>query len=93
MSFSNKSVFGTIGALIIAILAISLFVKILPVILIAGVTIWGVVKITKWFENKSNGKMGSNKKEKISSEFASSDDEFGYDKENVVDVDYTEVKR
>lgn len=93
MSFSNKRVFGTIGALIIAILAISLFIKALPVLLIAGVTIWGVFKITKWFENKSNGKMGANKKEKISSEFASADDEFSYDKENVVDVDYTEVKR
>lgn len=93
MSFSNKRILGTIGGLIIAILAITLFIKILPILLIAGVAIWGVFKITKWFENRSKGKMESIKKDKISSEFANKKGNFGYDKENVVDVDYTEVKR
>jgi|GEM_PF-2372021 len=93
MSFSNKRVFGTIGVLVIAILAISLFIKILPVLLVAGVTIWGVFKITKWFENKSSGKMQTNKKDKIAEEFSSTDEEFAYDKDNVVDVDYTEIRR
>lgn len=93
MSFSNKRALSTIGILIIAILAISLFVKILPVLLVAGVTIWGVFKITKWFENKSSGKMQTNRKDKIAEEFSSADEEFVYDKDNVVDVDYTEIKR
>lgn len=93
MSFSNKRILGTIGGLVIALLAISLFIKILPVILVAGVTIWGVFKVTKWFENKSSGKMKFMKKDKISSEFTSEDKGFGYDRDNIVDVDYTEVKR
>lgn len=93
MSFSNKRTLGTIGALIIAILAMSLFIKALPVLLVAGITIWGVFKITKWFENKSSGKMETNKKDKIAEEFSSTDEGFGYDKDNIVDVDYTEIKR
>lgn len=93
MSFSNKRIFSAIGILIIAILAMSLFIKILPVLLVAGVTIWGVFKITKWFENKSSGKMQNNKKDKIAEEFSSTDEEFAYDKDNVVDVDYTEIRR
>ncbi|MFL0248891.1 hypothetical protein ACJDT4_00530 [Clostridium neuense] len=93
MSFSNKRILGTIGGLVIAFLAISLFIKILPVLLVAGVTIWGVFKITKWFENKSSRKMQTNKKDKISEEFSSIDEEFAYNKDNVVDVDYTEIRK
>ncbi|KOF57182.1 MULTISPECIES: hypothetical protein [Clostridium] len=93
MSFSNKTVLGTIGGLIIAFLAITLFIKILPVILVVGLTIWGVFKITKWFESKSNKKMEFSKKDEVTSEFSSEDKGFGYDKDNVVDVDYTEVKK
>ncbi|WP_234123399.1 hypothetical protein [Clostridium hydrogenum] len=92
MSFSDKGVFGTIGVLIIAFLAIAFFIKLLPIILIMGVAIWGIVKLSKLFESKKNNKFVNNEKSNVS-EVSKDDDVFDFEKQDVVDVDYTEIKK
>ncbi|KHD37277.1 hypothetical protein NL50_08110 [Clostridium acetobutylicum] len=84
MSFLNKDIFRNIAILGIVILAALLFIKLIPVIIIGGLAIWGVSKISKMKKVK--------KKDPID-DFSKEDTTFNSDKDTIIDVDYTEVRR
>lgn len=93
MSFSNKGIFGAVLAIFIAFFAISLFIKILPIIAVMGLAIWGITKITKFFENKNVNKFEKTSKRNIETEVMKDENDFEYEKRSAVDVDYTEIKK
>lgn len=92
MSFSNKGILGTIIVLFIAFLAIFFFIKLLPILVIMGVAIWGIVKISKLLEGKKRHAFSSSGKDNIS-EVSKDDNVFDFEKQDVVDVEYTEIKK
>lgn len=87
MDFSNKmlsNIFKIVLWSIVAVAAVYLLFHMIPVILIAAATIWAVYKIVKWADKK--------KKTHIDAYIKSSDDDFSYEKDKAIDVDYKDVK-
>lgn len=87
MSFSNKGIWGTILFVVIIFLAASLFIKLLPFIIVAGLAIWGISKISKVIENKKKDKINNFKEDNFTDKH-----NFNSEQDDVIDVDYTEVK-
>ncbi|WP_242874800.1 MULTISPECIES: hypothetical protein [Clostridium] len=87
MSFSNKGIWGTILFAVIIFIVALLFIKLLPFIIVAGLAIWGISKISKVVENKKKDKIDNFKEDNFAGEH-----NFDSEQGDVIDVDYTEVK-
>ena len=87
MSFSNKGIWGTILFVVIIFLVASLFIKLLPFIIVAGLAIWGISKISKVMENKKKDKINNFKEDNFTDKH-----NLNSEHDDVIDVDYTEVK-
>lgn len=87
MSFSNKGIWGTILFAVVIFLVASLFIKLLPFIIVAGLAIWGISKISKVIENKKKDKINNFKEDNFTDKH-----NFNSEQDDVIDVDYTEVK-
>lgn len=87
MDFSNKilpNILKTVLWSIVAIAAVCLLFKVIPVILTAAIVIWAVYKIVKLTNEKGRSHINASVK--------NSKDDFSCEKDKAIDVDYKDVK-
>jgi hypothetical protein len=73
--------------LLIVLVLISIFMRILPILVIAGAVSWGIFKLVRYFKSIEKDSFQNAKKEmKYDTE-----DEFNLQNKKVVDVDYENV--
>jgi hypothetical protein len=94
MDFINRG-FSSILFIALSFIAILFLINVLPIVLLVGAGVWGISYIVKairrWNNNRTNiFKRKASKFEKV--EAIQKDFSENINLENVVDVDYTEVK-
>lgn len=94
MYFVNRGSSSFISSIIyVALFALAamLFINLFPILLVAGVCIYGItkgVKLFKQWKSKSSYKMNS----KANVEIVDEKEYFDMTDKNIVDVEYTEIK-
>ena len=84
----NKNNWNTILYIIVIVVIMGVFIRLLPYLLICGVTIWGIVKIYKFFNRKPN-KFNDTKRSNHNYDYKV--EENTEDVNEVIDVDYKDV--
>ncbi|MDW8802298.1 hypothetical protein P8V03_14175 [Clostridium sp. A1-XYC3] len=89
MDFVNKNFSGAFK-IVFGILAIFVLIRIIPLLVVAGIAIWGGAKGIKYFKSWKNRKI--NKKEKTVDYVNVEKEFFDLSDKKIVDVDYEELK-
>ncbi|MCH5138214.1 hypothetical protein JMF89_13510 [Clostridiaceae bacterium UIB06] len=92
MEFVNRNISG-VFKILIAIIAVFVFVKILPLLVIGGVIVWAGFKGVKYFKNRENKKAGKFENIDTNESIDHNEDPFDFTGKSVVDVDYEEIKK
>ena len=91
MNFDLKKIIYTVISVFFIVLIIKFFINIFPYILIAGLVIYGVLKIKSFLSLKKNEKntnsIDNNNYSSNSNEFYSEENDFSGE---IIDVDYEE---
>ncbi|KZL91228.1 hypothetical protein [Clostridium magnum] len=92
MDFVNKNFSGTFK-IIIAIAAMFVFIKILPLLLIVGLIAWTGFKGVRYFKARAHKKVNKHEKMDVSTNIDGNGDPFDFTGKNVVDVEYEEIRK
>ncbi len=90
MDFANKS-FSGVFKIIIAIIVITLFMRVLPWVLAVGIIVWAVTKVVKYFRNWKNKKNIVEEKVDVNSTIYDERDEFDFSEKKIIDVEYKDA--
>lgn len=90
MDFVNKNFSGTFK-IIIAIAAMFVFIKILPLLLIVGLIAWTGFKGVRYFKAGAHKKVNKHEKMDVSTNIDGNGDPFDFTGKNIVDVEYEEI--
>jgi len=92
MDFVNRNFSGAVRILL-SILAVFVFIKILPLLVIAGFILWAGFKGFKYFKTKGNKKAKKHENVDISANINNNRVPFDFTGKNIVDVEYEEIKK
>lgn len=91
----NKGTLRTVLYIVLGLMifsaVVTLFVNLLPYLLIGGLVIWAIVKIYTFFLNKKNNGTGTYSFKKDSYTNVDEFDDDSYNNGEVIDVDYKDV--
>lgn len=89
MDFAGKN-FTMICKIILAFIIISVFIRIIPLLVVAGIVLFFIFKIRKYFKNKKNPIVRSENKHNIDKDKF---EPFDISHKKIIDVDYCEVDK
>jgi hypothetical protein len=89
MDFIFKK-FSTVCKILLALIAVVIFIRIIPWIVVAGVALFTFVKLRKYLKNR---KINKPKNKRMNGFTRRKKHPFGISQEKIVDVDYDEVKK
>lgn len=90
MDFVNSNLSG-VFKIIVAMLVISILIRIIPLLIIPAIAVWGGYKGIRYFNNCKNRKI--HKKEKATEYVHVEKEFFDLSDKNIVDVEYEEVRK
>lgn len=92
MDFVNRNLSGAFK-IILTIMAVLIFIRILPVLLVVGVVAWGGFKGVKYLKTRGNKKANKYEKMDVNANIHDEKDSFDFTGKNVVDVEYEEIRK
>jgi hypothetical protein len=92
MDFVNRNFSGAFK-IVIAIMAVFVFIRILPPLLLLGFIAWAGFKTVKYFKTRGKKKASKYEKMNVNTNINDEDDPFDFTGKNVVDVEYEEIKK
>lgn len=93
MDFVNKNFSGAFK-IVLAIIAVIVFIRILPLLLLVGFIAWAGFKTVKYFKTRGKKKASKYEKMDVNTSINDEDDNpFDFTGKNVVDVQYEEIKK
>ena len=92
MDFVNRNLSGAFK-IILTIMAVLIFIRILPVLVVVGVVAWAGVKGVKYFKTRGNKKANKYENMDVNSNIHDEKDSFDFTGKNVVDVEYEEIRK
>ncbi len=91
MDFINRN-FSGMFKIIIIIAAVLIFIRIFPLLIVAGVVAWGGIKLVNYIKSYKGIKISKREKVNTKTEAYEQQNYYDFSNKNVVDVEYEEVK-
>ena len=92
MDFINRSFSGTFK-IILTIIAVLIFIRIIPLLVVVGFIAWAGVKGMKYFNSRKYKRANKHENMDVNSSMYAEKDSFDFTDKNIVDVEYEEIKK
>lgn len=92
MEFISKG-FSSVFKIILAIAAVIIFVRFIPLLIFIGAAIYGGSKLMKYIKKSKGEKIDKKERNNIKSEIYEEQNYYDLSNKKVIDVEYEEVKR
>ncbi|APM39618.1 hypothetical protein [Clostridium kluyveri] len=89
MDFVGKN-FAVVWKIILALIVLVVFIRIVPLLAVAGVLLFLILKVKRYFKDKKNYVFKSQDKQNIKKD---KEEPFDFSHKKIIDVDYYEVKK
>ncbi|MBV7274041.1 hypothetical protein I6U48_14130 [Clostridium sp. PL3] len=92
MEFISKG-FSSVFKIILAIAAVIIFIKSIPLLIFVGAAIYGGSKLMKYIKKNNGEKIHKKEKNNTKSEIYEEQNYYDLSNKKVIDVEYEEIKR